>query len=286
MRHKENRDPFYLQPQNPKITFPSELVILLTNWSPPRGDSCLSSKPVTKTSNENQSKDSLSASTLRTRRKTYPKERTTEVTRPKKAAKESNKPKGSQVEEESLREHTRRELLNPSENLTMSTSMATGVLGMPVPESRHAPEFNSRNPEELKEFLEEFEELAERHGLMTKKKTKIVVKYIDKETKKFWKRLKGYGDDYVMLKRKIIGAYSKTLLEDKLTVAKLVKLVKKLAKESIKDEEDLDTYYRKFWIVAADLVETDVINKKQHDEYFWKGLPRELRYAISDRLEA
>ena len=168
----------------------------------------------------------------------------------------------------------------------MSTSMATGVLGMPVPESRRAPEFNSRNPEELKEFLEEFEELAERHGLMTKKKTKIVVKYIDKETKKFWKRLKGYGDDYVILKRKIIGAYSKTLLEDKLTVAKLVKLVKKLAKGSIKDEEDLDTYYRKFWIVAADLVETDVINKKQHDEYFWKGLPRELRYAISDRLEA
>jgi len=33
-------------------------------------------------------------------------------------------------------------------------------------------------------------------------------------------------------------------------------------------------------------VEADVINKKQHDEYFWKGLPRELRYAISDRLEA
>ena len=89
-----------------------------------------------------------------------------------------------------------------------------------------------------------------------------------------------------MLKRKIIGAYSKTLLEDKPAVAELVKLVKKSAKGSIEDEEDLDTYYRKFWIVAADLVEADVINKKQHDEYFWKGLPRELRYAISDRLEA
>jgi len=90
----------------------------------------------------------------------------------------------------------------------------------------------------------------------------------------------------MMLKRKIMGAYSKTLLEDKLTVAKLVKLVKKSAKGSIEDEEDLDTYYRKFWIVTADLVEADVINKKQHDKYFWKGLPRELRYAISDRLEA
>jgi len=125
----------------------------------------------------------------------------------------------------------------------------------------------------LKEFLEKFEELAERHSLITKEKVKIVVKYVDKKMKKFWKRLEGFGDNYMILKRKIIGTYSKTLLEDKLTVAKLVKLVKKSAKGSIADEEDLDIYYRKFWIVAADLVEADIINKKQHDKYFWKGLP-------------
>jgi len=125
----------------------------------------------------------------------------------------------------------------------------------------------------LKEFLEKFEELAERHSLITKEKVKIVVKYVDKEMKKFWKRLEGFGDNYMILKRKIIGTYSKTLLENKLTVAKLVKLVKKSAKGSIADEEDLDIYYRKFWIVAADLVEADIINKKQHDKYFWKGLP-------------
>jgi len=59
-------------------------------------------------------------------------------------------------------------------------------------------------------------------------------------------------------------AYSKTFLENKLTVAELVKLVKKSAKGSITDEKDLDTYYRKFWIIAADLVEADIINKKQY----------------------
>jgi len=67
---------------------------------------------------------------------------------------------------------------------------------------------------------------------------------------------------YRKLKRKIMGAYLKTLLEDKLTVAELVKLVKQSAKGSITDEEDLNMYYRKFWIIAADLVEADVINKK------------------------
>jgi len=89
----------------------------------------------------------------------------------------------------------------------MSMSMATEVLGMPAPVSRRAPDFDSRNPEELTEFLEEFEELVEKFGLVTREKTKMVLKYMDKKTKQFWKRLEGYGDDYVKLKRKIIGAY-------------------------------------------------------------------------------
>ena len=120
-------------------TFSCELVNLPTNWSPLRGDSCLSSNPVTKTPNGNQLEDSLSTSTLRTRRRTYSKERPAEVTRPKKATKESNKPKGPQIKEESLRGHAQREILNTTENLTMSMSMTTGVLGMLAPGSKKAP---------------------------------------------------------------------------------------------------------------------------------------------------
>ena len=56
---------------------------------------------------------------------------------------------------------------------------------MLAPESRRAPDFDSRNLEELKEFLEEFEKLAEKHGLTTKEKVKMVMKYVDKKTKKF-----------------------------------------------------------------------------------------------------
>jgi len=41
----------------------------------------------------------------------------------------------------------------------------------------------------LKEFKEEFEELAEKYRLTTEEKEKVVVKYMDKETKKFWKRI-------------------------------------------------------------------------------------------------
>jgi len=102
-------------------------------------------------------------------------------------------------------------------------------------QSRRVPDFDSQNPKDLKEFLEKFKELVEKCGLTAKEKAKMVVKYVDRETKKFWKRLEEYSNDYKVLKKKIIGAYSKMLLEDKPTVAQLVKLVKKSAKGIIKD---------------------------------------------------
>ena len=110
--------------------------------------------------------------------------------------------------------------------------------------------------------MEEFEKLTKRYRLIEREKAKIVVKYVNKKTKKFWKRLKKYREDYAILKRKIIGAYSKTLLEDKLTVAWLVKLIKRSAKKVIEDKENLDIYYQKFWIIATDLVKVKIINKK------------------------
>jgi len=137
----------------------------------------------------------------------------------------------------------------------------------------------------LQEFLEEFEELAKRCRLRMREKAKIVVKYVDKETRRFWTRLEGYGDDYAKLKKKIMGAYSKNFLEDKPAITELIKLVKKSAKGTIEDKEDLDMYYRKFRNIVADLVEEEIINKRQQNKYFWKGLPQELRYAISDCLE-
>lgn len=98
----------------------------------------------------------------------------------------------------------------------------------------------------MKEFSEEFEELADRHGLTVKEKVKVVVKNVDKEMKKFWKRLEGFEYDYVQLKQKILTTYLKMLLKGKPTVVQLVKMVKKLAKGFLEDEEDLDTYYWEF----------------------------------------
>jgi len=48
-----------------------------------------------------------------------------------------------------------------------------------------ALDFDFWNSENLKEFFKEFEELADKCRLIKKEKVKTIVKYIDKETKKF-----------------------------------------------------------------------------------------------------
>jgi len=65
----------------------------------------------------------------------------------------------------------------------------------------------------------------------------MVVKYVDKWTKKFWKILGDFSENYEKLKKNIFDTYSKTLLNNKLTIAQLVKLVKKLAKDIIEDKK-------------------------------------------------
>jgi len=77
----------------------------------------------------------------------------------------------------------------------------------------------------------------------------------------------------------------KTVLEDKPKITQLVKLVKKSTKDIIGNKENLDAHYWRFWIMVADLIKADIINKKQYSEYFWKRLSHNLCYAISNHLE-
>jgi len=71
------------------------------------------------------------------------------VSQSKKVAKESTKPTDTLNNEETLREYAWKELFSQfesttnAETLPMSTSVTTGVLGMPAPGSRRTPDFDS-----------------------------------------------------------------------------------------------------------------------------------------------
>ncbi|KAF8639251.1 hypothetical protein AX17_001616 [Amanita inopinata Kibby_2008] len=160
-----------------------------------------------------------------------------------------------------------------------------GIVGMPAPGNPRAPHFDSKYPEELRDFLKEFDEYAEACGLTTQDKARVVVRYTDAETKRFWKCLEGYDENFEMLKGKILKSYSKSRLGEAFTRNQLAKLISRSADGEIDDEGDLYAYYREFWPVASYLVDNKKISKEDLDRYFWKGLPSRARKAIRNRLE-
>ncbi|KAF8805970.1 hypothetical protein BYT27DRAFT_7257754 [Phlegmacium glaucopus] len=93
--------------------------------------------------------------------------------------------------------------------------MVKGTKAMPDPGSRRAPDYDLDYPDELEEFLEDFEELAWKYELTSREMSKIVVKYVDRKTKTAWKRLEGYDESYKLLKKKIIKMYHKNKRESK-----------------------------------------------------------------------
>jgi hypothetical protein len=77
---------------------------------------------------------------------------------------------------------------------------------MPPVGGKHAPAFDGSEPRELNEFFEEFERLATRCGLDAAEKSKMVVKYVDLETRRLWKAMDGYGQDYNLMKTDILAS--------------------------------------------------------------------------------
>jgi len=82
-----------------------------------------------------------------------------------------------------------------------------GISAMPTPGSKRAPLFEG-DVEELLDFFVEFEELAGDCQLKDQEKVKMVVRYVTKEIKRFWKSLEGYKTGkFEDLKKSVMAEY-------------------------------------------------------------------------------
>jgi hypothetical protein len=63
---------------------------------------------------------------------------------------------------------------------------------MPAATSARAPSFSGEK-EDLLDFLEAFEDLADENGLTDEQKCKYIVRYVSTRTKRWWTLLPGYA---------------------------------------------------------------------------------------------
>ncbi|KAG2752540.1 hypothetical protein P692DRAFT_20846673 [Suillus brevipes Sb2] len=149
--------------------------------------------------------------------------------------------------------------------------------------SSKAPSFNGESSE-LLEFFELFEDLADTCSLTHAEKCKMIVRYVDLQTKHFWVTLMGYNSkDFDVLKTSILAQYPGAAKGQCYTIRDLPveRIMISNANNDISTEMELLQYYRQFhWLIANNKILT-----RECDRYFWQGLPPTTRGAIDRRLE-
>ncbi|GLB41626.1 hypothetical protein LshimejAT787_1002260 [Lyophyllum shimeji] len=163
-----------------------------------------------------------------------------------------------------------------------------GIPGMPTPGSKRAPYFDPRDPTELLEFLDEFEELAKDCGLTDAEKMKTVGKYTERKTKKFWESLPAYAEDtkdYAKLRDEILDAHPGAKKGERYSLKDLERIVRRNETHRIKSEADIVAYYQDFRPVAVSLENDSQISANDKNRLFWRGLHMSAQKAIKKRLE-
>ena len=106
-------------------------------------------------------------------------------------------------------------------------------------------------------FLWEYEELANGHGLTEQQKVDWVIRYVDRSQRDLWKSLDGYAaSDWVDLCNELQGMYLETPLERKYSKRKLSDFVNQTSKVRINEEKDVLNYFRQFNLLSKLLVDS------------------------------
>jgi hypothetical protein len=131
---------------------------------------------------------------------------------------------------------------------------------MPGPGSSKVPSFSGETSE-LLEFLKLFEDLASSSGLTSSDKCKMIVRYVNLETKQLWVTLTGYeSKDFGVFKTNLIGQYPGAAKGARYTLCELKHVILSAAECDISTETELVQYYRQFHPIAVWLVTNSKIS--------------------------
>ena len=163
----------------------------------------------------------------------------------------------------------------------MSHTCPLGPAAMPSVRSQLAPLFSGDIEEPIEEFLQEYDELADSHGLNSRQKVETIIRYVDPSQCDIWRSLEGFinrdwddlchdlNDEYVDPTPQ--GCYSKQKLQD---------LASKTAALQMEDEGDVLKYYRDFNRLSKPLLNVGRITIGKWNTTFWRGFHPDDREAL------
>jgi len=133
---------------------------------------------------------------------------------------------------------------------------------MPSVRSKLTPHFTGKVKFPIQDFLEEYEELADKCGLTNFQKVEIVIRYVDRSQRHIWQSLPGYinhnWDDFC---DDLGNEYVNPSAEGQCSRQKLAELANRYARKHMDDETDVTHYHRKFHTLTKTLVNSGRITK-------------------------
>jgi hypothetical protein len=163
----------------------------------------------------------------------------------------------------------------------------TGPAAMPAAHSHHAPYFSGEGGELLNDFLCEYEELADGHGLTERQKVDWVIRYMAYSQQDLWKSMEGFVvSNWSDLCNELCGTYLEAPLEHRYSKRKLSDFINRMSKVRISEEKDVLDYYRQFCLLSKILVDTRCLDTEGCNKYFWLGFHQEDHEALKERLFA
>jgi hypothetical protein len=169
----------------------------------------------------------------------------------------------------------------------MPHAQPRGAAIMPSVRSKLAPHFNGEIEHPVEDFLQEYEELADKCGLTNMQKVEIVIRYVARTERHVWTTLQGYidrnWDDFC---DELCEEYVNPSTEGKFSKQKLVDFADKYARKCMSCETNVINYHRKFNNLAKVLVASGRITRGERNTIFWRGFHPEDKQTLRERLIA
>ena len=158
---------------------------------------------------------------------------------------------------------------------------------MPSVRSKLAPHFSGEIEQPVEDFLEEYELLADKHGLTEREMVETVIRYVDRSQRHIWKSLPGYVDRrWTTLCRQLRKQYVSPTEEGQYSKQKLLDFAKRYSRKCMEDETDVINYQRQFDTHSRSLLDSGRITVGERNAIFWRGFHPDDQQSLHERLIA
>ena len=172
----------------------------------------------------------------------------------------------------------------------MPSVMSTApTVGMPARGDRSAPQFDPKQPRELRRYFADLDFHFARTGTVDdEQKKKHACRYVDIDTSELWEAIPQFADAtvaYADFMLAIYALYPGSEEERKWSVADMDKLVGERSRLGIISLADLGDYYRQFLAITTFLRNKSRLSEAEQSRAFARGFQSEMWTRVSQRLQ-